>query len=339
MQNLSMQNKNLLTDANATNILNSANLDLVASTPLTNEETALYATIYTNTVSTLLTSAIEKLCAAQTVAITESAEKILGKINDKFDNFIDSYKKDRVDYYSNIDSIKNSFAVLSTELPQILKSQNESTTALIDAVNKTAIKDSQQDNPRLHNSLTEKDSIKWIKDIWNTCKIIGRRCNKDKQAVLFDIYSIVRANCPTIKSDYASYRTIKPRSSQISMCGHSDYYRPIIENAASLLHMKYYPENHGINSIIKSNDINSVSIMKTPESIVGLIRDYCARHNTTYMSAVATLFKELHKRCNFNIYDGRRKYVNSLGYKNCSMAYYVANNKELMDLFKSIVEE
>ena len=342
-----MQKKNLLSqDANSntlglSNMRNMSDMDIITNTPLNNEETALYATIYTNVVNKLLTSAIEKLCAAQTVAITESAEKILGKINEKFDNFIDSYEKGKTDYQSDVSSIKDSFSTLAVELPQILKLQNETTASLVNAINMTVAKNAQSepDNPRFHNSMSEKESVKWIKDIWNTCKIIGRRCGKDKKAVLFDIYAIVRTSYPTIKTDYASYRSMKPRCSQISMCGHSDYYRPIIENAATLLHMKYYPEDHGISSIVKSNTINSVSIMKTPESIVNLVDAYCEKHGITYMSAISTLFKKFHNKCSFDVYEGRRKYANSLGYKNCSMAYYVANNKDLMDIFKSIVEE
>lgn len=338
MYNNSIQKSDATKNTITNSSINFSDMSAITDTPLNNEETALYTTVYTSIMKKMLESAVKSICVAQSEAITNGFEKIINTLSTRLDDFMDEFKTYNKNQTSQSDLITN-----------LINTQNETTKSLINAIDKahsknlTNAKDSSANsdsiNSRLLNSFSEKESSNWIKDVWSACKIIGKRCNKDKQRVLFDVYDIVKKSHPYLKDDYKDYKSYNPGSSQISMCGHSDYYRPIIEDATSELHKKYFPEKYGVTSIAEKGDVNSVSIMKSPSVMTDLINSYSKKHNITRHSAIYKLYTSLSDMLSVDLVVGRNSYANSLGYKNCSTAYYVANNDKLFSAFKTIAEK
>lgn len=355
-----------------TNMTNMTNMTSIVNAPLTNEELAIYYNVLSNMLNGAITSAVKMVCASQTAVISEGFEKLLNNINHKFEDIKKTvsgavtaqtefntrqaqfntqqaqFNTLAMKLASQLVESSNSNAKTMTEL--FADSQERLAKTMLDITNRqqkwyfatakelATNKADVVDNPRFTNSIDESSSTKWIRNVWGICGAIGRRRSIDKKNVLFEMFDILREQHPEIREDFRSYKQTKPNSSQISMCGHSDFYRPIVDGIISQMHMKYFPESYTVNNIVNKNLINSVTIMKSPDCIRDIIAHYAKTHNLTHMSATYRLYYKLATLTERNIKKESREYASSLGYKNCSTGYYVANNSELFQTFKSIAE-
>jgi len=347
------------------NMTDMTNMTNIVNAPLTNEELAIYYNVLSNMLNGAITSAVKAVCASQTAVISEGFEKILNNINHKFED-IKKTVSGAVTAQTEFNTQQAQFNALAMKLAsQLVESSNSNTKTMTElftdsqerlAKTMLDITNRQQkwyfatakelatnkvdvvDNPRFTNSIDESSSTKWIRNVWGICGAIGRRRSIDKKNVLFEMFDVLREQHPEIREDFRSYKQTKPNSSQISMCGHSDFYRPIVDGIISQMHMKYFPESYTVNNIVNKNLINSVTIMKSPNCIRDIIAHYAKTHNLTHMSATYRLYYKLATLTERNIKKESREYASSLGYKNCSTGYYVANNSELFQTFKSIAE-
>ena len=194
---------------------------------------------------------------------------------------------------------------------------------------------------RFTNSLSEEESIKWINDVWRTCRLIGKRIGKDKKTVLFDVNKIIKDNGVDIYALYTSYKAKNPTRSMISMCGHSDYFRPLVEAELKKMCVKYFPEKYTLKDMTQSTSgkISTAITMKCPEEIRSIISRYAKKNRMTESEALAKLYSDFKLKTGLNMGEEKRKYSASINAVKCGTGYYIAHNQKYFDIFKGIAGE
>ena len=246
-----------------------ANVDYTTE-PLTNEELSTFFNLVSGNAQTSPVR-IEKYLAQNIAPILEEKNRILSDLNVNICKLV-----------ASISPLGDMFSKSVNKVTETMDQANESHrkylfkigNQIVDALTtqQTATTSDIVDT-RFTNSLSEEESIKWINDVWRTCGLIGKRIGKDKKTVLFDVNKIIKDNGVDIYALYTSYKAKNPTRSMISMCGHSDYFRPLVEAELKKMCVKYFPEKYTLKDMTQSTSgkISTAITMKCPEEIRSII--------------------------------------------------------------------
>lgn len=228
-------------------------------------------------------------------------------------------------------------------------------------VNSTVPGGKSVNNPQLANTLSGAKTKKWLNDAWTSAEIIGRCSGHKPNYTMRELCEKMRANGVPLDRLYSEYQAANPtKASKINMIAESDYLRPLAEAAFKELHRYYLAKVYEANAIsfdqkdeINSSEnktdvkeaVESKKVCKSqlvngvPFEVKELLQQVATKKEKTLSRAAVETYKEIESRTQKNLKDLAASYAETIGYKNCSKAYYVSQNKDMMEILKEIAEE
>ena len=321
-------------------------MDASKNNPITREELVSYyiatETAANKRMNTLIDNAVQRIkddLSSSLSVIQGNIAKTKELVDDtiKSIGLIDGRINKMAELYQSLEKKQDSFAEQQKSIGTMLnKSVHGIKRDLLKAssinVNNIA------NEPKLVNSISDADSIKWHKVVKDTCNKIANRRNLKYLDVCKDIYEMMLNDGDNFWDLYNIWKTVNLNGSVISMFSKSDYYRQLFEKYMKELHKEYFPELYTFEAAI-AKSLQSVDLMKTPDAIRQCVNKYAEKNNISYTAASSRIYRKFNMTLGYNTTVKRREFARTFGYKNCSPGFYIANNNDLFELFKKIAEE